>query len=375
MSPRYDYVFAGAGAAGLSLAVRLARSARLAGKSILLIDRDLKRSNDRTWCFWERDPGEFEQLVYRRWPKAWFHGAAGSRLLDLSPYTYKLIRGIDFYKNTLGELLQHPQVSFQQGEITGIKDEEGGASCNVNGEPVRAGIIFTSLYRPPGIKPPAHWLLQHFRGWRIQMREPVFDPGVAVLMDFRVSQSEGTTFVYVLPFSDTEALVEYTLFSPTELSAEEYEKGLSSYLEKFYPGRDYDILEREAGVIPMTDHRFPDPTDHVIPIGTAGGVTKPSSGYTFSFIQKHSSAIRQALETGEPVKAFSRKKRFGFYDRTLLEVLQNNLAPGSLVFEKLFLQNPPARILRFLDEETNYTEEMLILASLPWKPFLRAAFK
>src|SRR5688572_12426028 len=97
MKADYDYIIAGAGCAGLSLLARLIRSNQFNDKKILLIDREPKNKNDRTWCFWEKDTGFFEDLVYCRWNKLWFHGKNFSRRYEISPYQYKMIRGIDFY--------------------------------------------------------------------------------------------------------------------------------------------------------------------------------------------------------------------------------------------------------------------------------------
>ncbi len=59
----YDYIITGMGCAGLSLAVHLLRKGCLDGKKLLLIDREKKERNDRTWCFWETSPGPFEDVV------------------------------------------------------------------------------------------------------------------------------------------------------------------------------------------------------------------------------------------------------------------------------------------------------------------------
>src|SRR5688572_10355218 len=96
-SEGFDYIITGAGCAGLSLLVRLIQSGNFANKKILLVDKEDKNKNDRTWCFWEKEIGFFESIVYKRWEKLWFHSDFLSRQLSLAPYTYKLIRGIDFY--------------------------------------------------------------------------------------------------------------------------------------------------------------------------------------------------------------------------------------------------------------------------------------
>jgi lycopene beta-cyclase len=63
-------------------------------------------------------------------------------------------------------------------------------------------------------------LLQHFKGWVIETAKPAFDPSQAIFMDFRVSQQNGTTFIYLMPTSSTTALVEYTLFTEKVLPQE-----------------------------------------------------------------------------------------------------------------------------------------------------------
>jgi len=58
--PTYDYIIIGAGAAGLMLADTMGKDAFFAEKSILLLDKDTKETNDRTWCFWEKGTGLFD---------------------------------------------------------------------------------------------------------------------------------------------------------------------------------------------------------------------------------------------------------------------------------------------------------------------------
>ena len=80
--------------------------------------------------------------------------------------------------------------------------------------------IFNSIYTPGDDSKNAIKLLQHFKGWVIETGKPFFNPAEATMMDFRVHQQHGTTFAYVLPFSTTSALVEYTLFTKELLQPE-----------------------------------------------------------------------------------------------------------------------------------------------------------
>ena len=196
-------------------------------------------------------------------------------------------------------------------------------------------------------------------------------------MDFRTDQRFGTTFVYVMPFSSHRALVEYTLFTENLLRPDEYDQGLREYIRQFLTTASYRISEEESGVIPMTNHQFPGRDNNIISIGTAGGQTKASSGYTFRFIQKHSAAItEQLVQSGNPfIASPAGKKRFRFYDSTLLHILQHKKLSGEKVFTSLFKKNKPQQVLRFLDNESSLKEEIRIISSLPAWPFLRAGLK
>ncbi len=374
-SYRYDYIIAGAGCAGLSLAIHLINSGKFADKKILLIDKDSKKKNDRTWCFWETKQGLFEPLVYRKWQQAWFYGKNISRLLQLLPYEYKLIRGSDFYKYCFDIIGAQKNFEFISGEIEKINEN---GSVVLNGQKFESDYIFNSIiFEKPALKPTQYYLLQHFKGWIIETAVPVFDANQPVLMDFRVGQEQGTTFVYVMPFSETQALIEYTLFNDHLLEQQQYDSGLKDYTNHFLKIDSYKIIEEEFGVIPMTNYRFPVRNGKIINIGTAGGQTKASSGYTFRFIQKHSAAlVKQLIDSGNPFlnKPVS-ASRFHFYDSTLLHILSHHQLPGEKIFSDLFKKNNPQQVLRFLDNESSLKDELRIISSLPTIPFFKAALK
>lgn len=375
MHNRYDYIITGAGAAGLSLVMHMIHSGGFCDKRILLVDRDTKRTNDRTWCFWEKGEGLFEPIVYKQWEHLHFHTPALSKELAIHPYTYKLVRGIDFYRHCLGTIEQQPNIEMVQASVEGVFSEGEETGAIINGQKVLADYVFNSiLFDRPQLAKNHYWLLQHFKGWRIKTVTPAFDAGKATLMDFRTGQGRGTSFLYMLPFSGTEALVEYTLFSGEVLPEGAYDAALKHYIEEEWAIKDYRVEETEFGIIPMTNYPFPARQGRIVHIGTAGGQTKGSSGYTFRFIQKHSAALVQSLlGQGHPFAIEGARKRFHFYDSVLLNILHGRKLEGSHVFEELFRKNPPQQIFKFLDNETSLVEDMRILATLPIMPFTRAA--
>ena len=374
----YDHIIAGAGCAGLSLAVRMALSGRFSDQRILLLDRSDKSVNDRTWCFWEEGKGFFEPIVHRSWSHAWFHDGDHSRLLNLSPYRYKMIRGIDFYRHAFAILKEHPYITIEQAEIRSVESGPLKATVHTVDDAISAPWVYSSLMpvrQNSGGR--YHDLLQHFKGRVIRTDRPCFNPAEATLMDFRPSQEHGTTFVYVMPFSETEALVEYTLFSPALLEQAEYDDGLQRYVKDVLGIADHEVMEEEFGVIPMSDRPFPAVEGRLLHIGTAGGQTKASTGYTFQFIQKQADAIVKALvAAGDPSKGMpAGMTRFHWYDSVLLNVLANGRLEGHEVFRMLFQRNDTSSILRFLDNESSFLQELRLLNSLPMWPFMKAGVK
>jgi lycopene beta-cyclase len=373
----YDYIFLGAGCASLSIIMRMIESKKFCQKKILLVDRGPKTKNDRTWCFWEEGAGFFEDIVYRKWSKLFFKTDNISIPLEMGGYQYKMIRGIDFYDKCFSVTKLHENIDIIYGEIS---FEEGNelTILKINNELRylnKKTILFNSLYIPSAKQKDRFYLLQHFKGWIIETATGFFEANQATLMDFRVGQKKGTTFVYVLPLSSTKALVEYTLFTEKLLPAAEYDVALKNYVQEFLGLNNYTIVEEEFGVIPMTNANFPFFKNGMYCIGTAGGQTKATTGYTFRFIQKQADTIvKELISKGKLSKNKKRKKRFFFYDSTFLHILSKNLLPGKTIFSILFKKTPADKVLKFLDNETIIAEEIKLLNSLPKKIFIKAGF-
>lgn len=374
MSKHYDYIIAGAGCAGLSLLYRILQEPALANKEILVLDSSNKDKNDRTWCFWEKEAGPFESIVSHKWQRLKFISDDLNLSFSLIAYTYKMIRGIDFYKFIMSLAKKHKNVHFEIATINEIGSDNNVATVVSTKGTFTSSYVFNStpLFNPK--MSISDTLLQHFEGWIVKTKEDYFEPKVATLMDFSVSQAYGTTFMYVLPLAKDEALIEYTLFSSEKLENKKYKQALKSYLANNLGIGDYEIIHSETGSIPMSLKKFKRSVDNngrIINIGTAGGDTKSSTGYTFNFIQKHTSEIINRLKTDRiPIieKSF-RRKMFDWYDCTLLDVLLNNKMSGKAIFTTMFKKIPPNKILEFLNNESNFLDEIKIMNSLPIMKF------
>jgi lycopene beta-cyclase len=351
-------------------------------KKILLIDKEQKNTNDRTWCFWEQQPGLFEDIVYHRWQQIDFYSNSFSARFDLEPYIYKMIRGIDLYTTVLREAAKHSNIEILYEDVESVFNVDEHAVVKTKQNKFTAARIFNSIifndWKHDSLQQKnIHVLLQHFKGWIIETNENNFDEHIATFMDFRVEQNKGTAFCYVLPVTKNKALVEYTLFSENISEQPEYDQALKDYISTCLNIKKYNITHAEYGVIPMTNYNFSKGGKSIINIGTAGGQTKASSGYTFQFIQKHAARIVDAIVQNKD-SLFTQtmhEKRFHLYDSILLNVLKHKKMNGDKLFAQLFKKNSPQAILKFLDNETGFKEELRIMNSVSLTTFLPAALR
>lgn len=381
----YQYIIAGGGMAGLSLAFYLNKSP-LRDKKILIIDREEKNVNDHTWCFWETGASPFEEIIFKKWKRVWFHGTENfSQFLDLQDYTYKMIRGIDFYEYIISMLKQNPNITFLQANIEKIEIEDKDTIVKTDqGSFIADDMVFDSSFRSNYNNPKQHNMLQHFKGWVIETTKPVFKVNEPTLFDFRIEQKDELRFVYVLPYSDKKALIEFTIFSDNLISQEEYEFYLKNYIEETMKVGDYQIKEdeyqiseTEFGVIPMSDEKHEiSPMHKVIRIGTSGGYVKASTGYTFQRSQRFLQNLVKILEENSNVSNGMKFNRWkGFLDTVLLNVMLNHRAPQDKIFTSFFKHNKASQVLKFLDEDTSIFEDILFINTVPKPPFIKAAWQ
>ena len=361
--------------AGLTLAFLLLEHEN-SQKKILIIDKDDKTSNDRTWCFWEKGDNLIEKLVYKDWHKAAFYSRNFSQTYHISPYRYKMIRGIDFYQFMRKELSKFKNLTWKNEEIETISID---GHVKTKSHLYKADLIFDSTKGLTKFSIPEKNIqfLQHFKGKFIKTDKPYFDEQTMTYMDFRIDQGGDCRFGYVLPFSNTEALVEYTIFSENLLTDQEYEAGVNNYIHDSLGIANYTVTDEEYGVIPMTDFDFPLQEGNVINIGISGGFAKASTGYTFlrtqQILQKMAKNITEGVSPTANLP--HHKKRFKKYDSTLLKVLKGGEVSGAEVFASLFRKNGAQSVFKFLDEETTLAEELKIMSSTPILTFGKAFLK
>ncbi|MFM1878805.1 MAG: hypothetical protein RLZZ241_1671, partial [Bacteroidota bacterium] len=330
--------------------------------------------NDRTWCFWEPENGRFDHIAHRRWKTIRFKDSSFEATRHIAPLEYKMLRSADFYADWNRRISNVPNITSINAAVTHLEEHPESVLVHTEAGILKANHVFSSVNFGDlsRLMKPYPVLQQHFIGWIIKTNTPVFDPETPVFMDFSVPQSGNTRFMYVLPFAEDEALLEYTLFSSDLLPDSEYEQAIKDYIGNHLGIEQFQILDREKGVIPMTCNDFSSADSRRITyIGIAGGWAKPSTGYTFWSSTQKTLKLIEALKKEEPLKMM-RKNRFWFYDLIMLEVLAYNNGKGSQIFVAMFRKLPATLILRFLHEQTTFKEELRVIWACPKLMFIAA---
>ena len=226
--------------------------------------------------------------------------------------------------------------------------------------------------RPP--RTPANAMLQHFVGMEVEVDKPVFDSSTAILMDFRVDQTHGMHFMYVLPFSSTCALVESTMFSTTKMPREYYTEAIEAYLFSHHNAKIQRMVREEQGVIPMGRLSLHDPA---IPgLGANGGAIRPASGYTFAFIHQQIQNALNGHKSGTPL-AFKRphKRVDVWMDSVLLAVLRHWPQQGPILFGRMAKSLSGEEFIRFMSGRANWRLRFKVMMAMPKLPFIRGVSK
>ena len=379
-----DLIIAGAGCAGLSALWHVMRSEGR-DRRIVVIDRDFEPVDDRTWSFWGSQTMPFAKLADRTWDqvRVRFPGWESTQQLrgpawlgEPTRRSYMRVRRRDYDIAILEEARQRPNVRFVAHDIVDIRNEPDGGVVEFDEGELRAPMVLQSAHLSPDAKAAAvrHPLRQHFGGWEVRTERPVFDPDVVTLMDFDTQQHDGTSFFYVLPDQPDHALVEHTMFSLDPRPDEFHDDQIRARLVTLGVG-DVSIERREYGSIPMEDRSLGQRWGaHIWNIGTVGGRTKPTTGYTFQRIHAQTRQLVDGWASGRgPQPLPGAPARFGFADRVLLNILHHHPDLGRPIFERLFLTTSIDDVLTFLDEQSSLAADARMMSRLPLSPFVRAA--
>jgi lycopene beta-cyclase len=370
--PDTDIAIVGGGCAGLSLAVALGLSG--AQERVRVLEPRTTYGRDRTWCFWNTQSHPFMDAISHSWG-SWRVSAEGRDVVRSgSCYRYCHIAGDSFYDAAVEKIDAFWRQELCNGvSVHSIEPHVSGhLAVETSVGRMLARQVFDS--RPPTMmREPM--LLQRFVGWHVRTSAACFDPATVDLMRFLPGDIPGRVrFVYVLPFAVDEALVEMTYLDEPQLAAPDAGADLRAWLQGNVDG-PYEVGYREHGCLPMGAALQGASTlgGRLHSIGIRGGRLKPSSGYGFMRMQRHSSAIARALKVGRPIPQRAEPRIYEALDAVFLRALRVRRAAPSDLFLRMFAGSDPDSLVRFLSEDSGLIEMMRVAWSLPKKVMLSAA--
>ena len=352
----FDYVIIGAGCAGLSLAYELQINNKLESKSLAIIEPRSYYNRDKTWSFWKVFDHNFNDCIIKNWDNFSINSISKFKELKSTNFPYQSIDSGLFYKKINVELSKNKNIHF----FKNIKE------INVNNS-----FIFDSV---PISNPNNSKLWQHFQGIEIETNKDVFDDKIINLMDFNCDQRNSIHFFYTLPFAKNKALIETTWISKLDNnSLKDYDAQLKGYIKDSLKIKNYKINYKQKGTIPLFFSKYKKESNK-IKIGSAGGMTRLSTGYTFLNIQEHSKYIRENIDNIKIIKPYIIGKKYQFLDNIFLKVLEKYPEKMPNIFFNMFA-GPTNTVIKFLSNKSNIFEDLSIILKMPKWIFIKALFQ
>jgi len=368
----------GAGAAGLSLAARLAGSDLF----VEVFDPRTTFGDDRTFSgFHFAGSHPFESAIDHRYRAISLFAPDGREVRrTVGAHPYVRIAGELFYAAALRVIASDPRIRVNLGtDVEALVPDGDSVAVRTSHGTKRARFVVDARGRfEPAAATPA--LSQVFVGQVVRTQHPIFDPDRATLMDFRLGQGRGPHFMYVLPNEAREALVEDTYFLPTDAGGVlDHEAAIAEWLDRAGAG-PFEVLRREQGVLPMSAAPPADTgSPRIVRLGIAGGAAKGSTGYAFAFLQRHAEVLANVLRARDPAPRWPmvRSPLASFFDSVFLrfatDCLPDHPERVGEALVGLFDRADVAVVARFLGERAGPSDLLRVMAAMPTVPFVRAA--
>ena len=347
----FDYIILGGGCAGLSLAYELDIHQKLNDKTLAIVEPRTEYKRDKTWSFWKVSSHNFDDCVKKSWNEFSINTPSDSKIIKCDNFPYQSIDSGLFYKKINDRLSINKNIKF----FKNIKELKIGNA-----------FIFNSV---PSLQDNKSNLWQHFHGIEIETDKDFFDDNILDLMDFDCDQRNNVHFFYVLPFSKNKAMIETTWLSKEDKSLKDYDSQMKNYINRLGL-KDYKINFKEEGAIPLF-HPLNEKEKNKINIGTAGGMTRLSTGYTFLNIQEHSKYIRMNIENIQSTKKYDIGKKYQFLDKVFLKVLEKHPEKMPSIFFNMFRSSSDA-IIKFLSNKSNLLQDISIILKMPKWIFIKS---
>ena len=363
----FDYIILGGGLSGLTLAYELNKQGCLENKTLCILEKRKEYSRDKSWSYWDFENNKFPNCVIGSWDT--FSITLNQKTINITcPQSpYRTIDSKKFYDFVTDQLRSNDNIVTVM-DCT-IQTIEGHAIHTNKGNYV-GKVIYDSLIDLSHQTPTMY---QHFFGCEVETDNDCFNENIVDLMNFDCSQDGGLHFFYTLPFSKNKALIETTWYSKIIKKKSEYQNEIDHYLrEKNIKGK---ITYTEYGAIPLNlkkNNKKSNSSKDYIKIGSAGRLTRASTGYTFQTIQSFSEQLAGNLKLDRNLTVPNiRHKKYDFLDEIFLSVMEHEYKSMPGIFFNLFKSNDSVATISFLSDRSNWIQDLKVILSMPKLIFIK----
>ena len=369
---KFDYIIVGAGCSGLSLAYEMNVKNLFNDKTCAIIDKRKEFNRDKIWSYWNIYEHSFYDCLINKWDKFCVKKNQNEIILDCENFQYQSIDSQKFYKKILDNLNSNKNIKLILNKsVDKIYENKDEAIVQCSDEIFRTDIIFNSSLDNKTTKESE--LFQHFYGCEVVFDENVNLPEYPIIMDFNCNQDSWVHFFYTLPMGKNKIFIENTWISNEKSFAfERYIAEINYYIQNnLNYKKKYKTNYSEIGSIPMFHFKNNMKYKKIINIGTAGNLTRKSTGYTFLNIQKSVKQIAINISKKQNIKQSSVSLKYNYLDNIFIKVLLEKKGSMYEVFFDLFKKNKTKDIVKFLSNTSNWFEDLRIILSMPKLIFIK----
>jgi len=371
----YDVIIVGGGLAGGLLAASL--FARKPNLKTLLVEAGPTLGGKHTWCFHETDvhPQSFvwlKFLISKEWPRHRLYFP--DRSTHLKTKKYFAIRSEEFHHKLMDQLKDRVRLN-QKAEILSANSIQLADQRRLT-----AGLVIDA--RGLG------WDLnqnrvgwQKFVGLNVKLKQP-HGLDAVTLMDARVDQLDGYRFLYCLPWTNTELLIEDTVYSESpHVDRKMFRERILTYASR-NGWQISEVLDEEVGCLPIpldSTWKTSRPRTPAPQIGLSSGLFHMTTGYSLPDavrIVERISSLDIINESSVNATIDSYKKQVRHRERfyRLLNRMMFRAAVPGLRFKVMqnFYRLPDALIERFYAGQTTWRDVLRIFWNEPPVPITQA---
>jgi lycopene beta-cyclase len=370
-----DLLLVGGGLANCLIAHRLLNSDP--ERDLLVVEREPTLGGNHTWSFHDSDLSVeqrrlIEPLVVQSWPRHELRFPKRRRVMDGG---YNSVSSDRLHEIVARELADRAVLG------AGVVEVRSNGITLADGETIEAGAVVDGR-GDPGAR---HLELgyQNFVGLFVRLES---SHGLAgpILMDATVRQIDGYRFVYTLPFSDRDLLIEDTYYADDPTLDRDR---ILDRIRRYALDQGWTIAEEigtESGILPIVlggdlDALLDDGPADVARSGMRGALFHPTTGYSLAEALRLADLIAAAGPVDGPTLArmtrdhsrrlWRRMAYFRFLNRMLFRAADPELRYR--IFERFYGLSEHL-IRRFYAGRLKWTDKVRLLIGKPPVPIHRA---